>query len=94
VQVLHERFADDPTVSVLAVQFDDRGDPAAYFAEHGCEFRAVAGGGEIARAFGVTVIPTFIVVDPEGRVVRTWVGRMTDEVRDEIERAAIAARGG
>lgn len=92
MQVLHDRFDDDPSVSVLAVHFDDRGDPAAYLAEHDYTFRTIPSGHDIAQRFGVTSIPTFIVIDRDGRVVHSYTGTMTDDIRAEIERAVLAAR--
>lgn len=92
MQVLHERFEPDPDVAVLAVNFDDGADPTAYLAEHDYTYPTIVKGAAIARRFNVTKLPTFVVVDREGRVVHTHVGRMTDEVRRSIERIAMDAR--
>jgi hypothetical protein len=92
VQVLHERFENDPNVTVLAVHFDGRGDPDAYLKENDFTFRSIPNGTEMARRFGITVIPTFVVVGPDGEVIHTTTGRLTDAGRDEIEQLALGAR--
>ena len=92
MQVLHERFADDPSVAILAVHFDDRGDPAGSLEEHGYTFRAIPQGKDVSERFGVTMLPTFVVVGPDGGIIHKHTGQMTDTVRDEIERVALEAR--
>jgi len=92
VQVLHEKFENDPEVFVLAVHFNGKGDPTAYLAEHGYTFPLIPNGREIASDFGVNKIPTFMVIDRDGTIAYTSTGRLNDERRDAIELAALEAR--
>jgi hypothetical protein len=94
VQVLHDRFANDPNVTVIAVHASGFGDPEGYIEEHGYTFPSITKGSSIARAFDVGRYPTFVIVGPDGRVVHTHSGPMRDEVRDDFERRARAALGG
>ncbi len=74
IQALHERFAGSGDVVVLGVHYDDRGDPAAYMVEHGYTFPVVLDGTEVVEAFGISQIPTFLVIDRHGTVVYSQTG--------------------
>ncbi len=88
VQRLHERFAEDGLV-VIAVQFDGKGDPAAYMAEHGYTYTVLPDANAICREFEVSRLPTFIVVDPDGTVVHRQTGLGKD---GEAKLAAVIER--
>lgn len=87
VQILHERFADRSDVLVVGVHADDgvRENPADYLDEHGYTYALVPKGQAIARSFGVVGLPTFVVLDREGREVMRHVGMMNQNARDRIE---------
>jgi len=74
VQKLHERFADNDDVVVLAVHFDGAGDPAAYMAEHKYTFPVVPDGTDVVKIYGIKRIPTFLVIDRSGMIVFKHVG--------------------
>lgn len=96
VQALHDRFAADPAVLVVGVHTDDSvEDPGAYLAQNGYTYPLVAKGREVANAFGVHALPTFVVLDQEGREVLRHVGLMTERAREEIAStvASLRARG-
>jgi hypothetical protein len=95
VQVLHETFADDSRVRVLAAHVGAgdarmRGSetPAEYAKANEYTYPMVADGRDIAAAFGVTGIPYFIVVGPDGSIVAEHLGRLTDDARDQLAEAA------
>ncbi|HZW10127.1 MAG TPA: TlpA disulfide reductase family protein [Phycisphaerales bacterium] len=94
VQALHEQFAGDSGVLVVGVHADDAvDDPAAYMAEHQYTYPLVAKGQEVADAFGVNALPTFVVLDPQGREVFRHVGLLNDSARDTIADRVRALRG-
>jgi hypothetical protein len=91
VQVLHETFADDSRVRVLAAHMG-AGDarmnkaetPRQYADANGYTYTVVADGRGIGAAFGVTGIPYFLVVGPDGSIVAEHRGRLTDDARDRL----------
>jgi thiol-disulfide isomerase/thioredoxin len=94
VQILHEQFRSDPGVLVVAVHADDNvADPGAYLAEHEYTYPLVAKGGEVADAFGVNALPTFVVLDQSGREVLRHVGMMSLAAREKIAAKIRALRG-
>lgn len=95
MQVLHEAFADDDRVRVLAAHMgtgDDRMNgretPAEYAAEHGYTYPMVSDGRAIGEAFDIPGIPYFIVVGPDGSVIADHRGQLTDEAGDRMAAAA------
>ncbi|RJP41653.1 MAG: TlpA family protein disulfide reductase [Phycisphaerales bacterium] len=88
VQRLHDRFAGRG-FSVLAIHFDDSGDPAGYARKHGYTFPILESGREVARQYGVDRIPTLVLVDRDGVVAHRQTGFSPDE---EEELAAIIER--
>ena len=99
MQVLHETFADDPKIQVLAAHTgagDDRMNgtesPAEYAEANGYTYAVVADGREIASAFEVNGIPYFIVVGPDGSIEAEHRGMLRDDARDQLAEAARAAR--
>ena len=94
VQILHDTFAGDDGVLVVAVHADDNvEDPAAYLAEHGYTYALVARGEEVADAFGVHALPTFVVLDAQGREAYRSVGMMNERTRKAIEARVRELRG-
>lgn len=93
MQVLHDRFKDDPNVSVLAVHLNEKGDPVGYMKEKGFTYRMVPDGREVTKALDVKAIPAFLVIGPDGTEVHRHVGQLTNEKRDEIERIARETAG-
>ena len=91
VQRIAEHYAGEPRVEVLAVHFDDKGDPAAYVAEHGLDARLIPNGSGVARAYDVNALPTFVVVGADGTVLYRHTGQMGDRVREDVIAAIDAA---
>ncbi len=94
VQILHEQFASDDGVLVVAVHADDSvEDPGAYLTEHDYTYPLVAPGQHVADVFGVHALPTFVVLDAEGREVFRHVGMMNEKARKTIEKKVRALQG-
>jgi len=94
VQALHEQFADDPDVEILAIHVDDSGDPVRYFEAHGYTYRLIPRGQSVRRAYSVNSFPTFLVIGPDGRVVHRRTGLLTPTAREQIADAVRDARAG
>ena len=99
MQVLHDTVAEAPKIRVLAAhtgagdrRMEGRETPAQYAANNGYTYPMVADGREIAAAFGVSGIPYFIVVAPDGTIVAEHLGMLRDDARDRLAEAARAAR--
>ncbi|GAB4548942.1 MAG: hypothetical protein Tsb0013_09870 [Phycisphaerales bacterium] len=99
MQVLHDTFADDPTIRVLGAhvgagdqRMSGRETVPEYAEAGGYTYPMVADGRDIASAFEVTAIPYFIVVGPDGTIVAEHRGMLRDEARDRLADAARAAR--
>jgi hypothetical protein len=59
---------------VVAVHYDDKGDPAAYMAKHDYTFPVILDGTDVVKAYGITRIPTYLVIDRSGTVVHKQTG--------------------
>ena len=94
VQILHDTFGGDDGVLVVGVHSDDNvEDPGAYMTEHEYTYGLVAKGEEVASVFEVYALPTFVVLDAEGREVYRSVGMMNEKSRKEIESVVRKLRG-
>ncbi|MBK7404300.1 MAG: TlpA family protein disulfide reductase [Phycisphaerales bacterium] len=94
VQILHEQFAADPGVLVVGVHADDNvPDPESYIQEHEYTYPIIARGEAIADSFGVHALPTFVVLDAQGREVMRHVGMMDQGVREKIAAQVAKLRG-
>lgn len=77
-------------LSVLGISTAERdGDPAAVLAESGCSYELLLHGERIADDWGVAALPTFYVLDGEGRVV--YAARGFSSSQEPAIRAAIDA---
>lgn len=97
VQKLHEKFKDKGLV-VLGVNTweEAENDPAAYMKEHGYSYGLLLKGDETAKAYNVSGIPTFYVIDREGRITyaASGAGEQAEKALDEAIEAALKARPG
>ena len=59
----------DGRVQVVALNFRDDDDPAAYLAERGYDFRLILHSEEVAKSWGVKGTPGLFLADQSGRVV-------------------------
>ena len=94
VQALHDRFASDTGVLIVGVHADDNVEnPKAYIDEHGYTYPIIEKGETVADAFGVNALPTFVVLDAQGREVMRHVGMMDQKTRDKIAAKVAELRG-
>jgi peroxiredoxin len=84
MQAIHEKYADRGLM-VLGIHYNDRGDPAAYMKEHGFTYPCMVDGLEVAKKYGVSQIPTIMVISPKGEVVHRQTGFAQSDLR-QIER--------
>lgn len=92
MHALAHRYANDPGVAFLAVHTDETGDPVAFFAERGYDTRLVPRGREVAAAFEVYTLPTYVVIDPGGSVTYRHESQLTRAVRERLAEQIDAAR--
>lgn len=72
VQALHERYEGNPNVAVVGVHFDTNyraGNPADYFEKNGYTFDMIPNGSEISKIYGVSSLPTLVVIDESGTII-------------------------
>ena len=84
LQILHERYADDPTVRILSVNIDDgaklKKRIGAFMAERNYDFPVIMDFDKrISRTYRVQTIPTMVVVDPDGIVHKVKVGLLASD---------------
>jgi len=72
LQELHETYGEQ--VVVIGINTWENADPALFMAENGYTYPILLGGDEVAQAYFVEGIPTFYVIDPDGRVAFQAVG--------------------
>lgn len=73
VQKLHERFQGRP-VRVFGVNCWESGDAAGYMTKNKFTYGLLLSGDEVAKAYGVSGIPTFVVIGVDGKVLKYAVG--------------------
>lgn len=73
VQALHDKFKDRP-VRVLGINCWEEGDPAAYMKSKGYTYTTLLKGDKIAEVYGLSGLPTFYVIDHEGRIAYARTG--------------------
>lgn len=73
MQAMHERYGEKD-VAILAIHYNDRGAPAAYMKKHGYRFKALTDGLAVAKKYGVSRIPTIMVISRDGRVLHRQTG--------------------
>lgn len=73
MQAIQKKYVDRG-VAVLAVHYDNEGEPKRYMKQHRYTFTALEDGYEVARKLGVSKIPTIMVVGPDGRVAYRQTG--------------------
>ncbi len=95
VQILHDQFAADDNVLIVGVHADDGvDDPGAYLKQHDYTYALVEKGQSVANAFNVNALPTFVLLDTQGREVMRHVGMMNQKVRDQFAAKVNALRAG
>lgn len=86
VQELHEKFADKP-VKVFGVSTWERPntDPSKFMDEKKFSYALLYDGDKVAEAYKLEGLPTFYVIDPQGKVIYASTGFQREKVK-EIER--------
>lgn len=93
VQNLEEDASLSGSVQILSINTDEQGDDPeqkaeAYLEEQGYTFTTLLDDGSAADAFGVTQLPTLIVVDPDGNIAYREMGVHSEaELRKLIDQA-------
>lgn len=83
VQILHDQFAADDKVLIVGVHADDGVDnPGAYLDDNGYTYGFVEKGQNVANAFEVNALPTFVLLDTHGREVMRHIGMMNLKHRE------------
>ena len=76
IQALHEKYRDK-AVSVFGVDTWERGaaDIAQkYMAQQGYTYGLLLKGDDLAKAYGISGIPTVVLIGPDGKILFTSVG--------------------
>ncbi|HYE02725.1 MAG TPA: redoxin domain-containing protein [Phycisphaerales bacterium] len=73
VQKLHEAYKDKG-VAVFGVNTWEKGDAAKYMSDNKYTYGLLMKGDDVAKDYGVTGIPVFIIVGPDGTVIYKEVG--------------------
>lgn len=74
VQKIHEKYKDNKNVRVYGVSINDNGDPAKYMADKKYTYGLLLKGENVATAYGVSAIPAFVIIGPDGTILKTHVG--------------------
>jgi thiol-disulfide isomerase/thioredoxin len=82
LQKLHEEYKDQGVV-VLGMNFAEKsgGDPVGYMKQQKFTYGLMLSSEEVAKAYGVSGIPAFFVVGPDGKVIHRAVGYSTENER-------------
>jgi thiol-disulfide isomerase/thioredoxin len=89
LQTLQDDY-HDRGLQILAFHYNTTGDPAAYAHEKGYTFTIFPDGHQVAKLYGVSKIPTLIVVDKAGTIIHRQTGFETDDaenLRDIVQAA-------
>ncbi len=78
MQKLHEHFQGKP-VSVFGVNTWERGAKAnekalKYLSDHKFTYGALLKGDDLAKTYGISGIPTFVLIGPDGKIIHIGVG--------------------
>lgn len=94
MQRLHDRFAKRG-VEVIGLNCWESGDAAGYMARNGLNYRLLLKADEVANAYAVSGIPTFYIIDEDGRVIERHVGFApeAEEKLGEMIEARLKAAG-
>ncbi len=78
---LHKRFERRP-VRIIGMNCWDKGDAAAYFKGQGFDYALLLGADETAEDYCIPGIPTYYVIDPQGRVAYAVTGIVENRERE------------
>ena len=87
VQVLHEKYAKNPNVVILAMNVGDDNDKMAkYWASKKYTFPTLNDADELAKAYGIKAFPSTILIGPDGHVLHASVGSAS-QFEAQLEKA-------
>lgn len=81
-RVLVDTYRDSETVHITAVFPDDAGVVTAYLRIQQLEVRAVPN--QRLAAIKVVATPTVLILDPQGRIIKAWVGLLPPEGEAQV----------
>jgi thiol-disulfide isomerase/thioredoxin len=79
MQELHDSYLGSP-VRILGINVWESGDPAAFMADNGYTYDILLEGDPVAEEYLVSGIPTFYLIDRQGRVA--WFARGFDPANE------------
>ena len=85
---LHEKYSE-LGVSVLGVNVHDTNDPLEYADRMNIPYPILVHGEAVAERYGVSGIPAFVVVSPEGEIVfhqSGWSPKIMEDLADAVDR--------
>lgn len=83
LQKMHEKYADNPNVVILALNVRDENERMArYWADMQYTFPTLNDADELVDKYGIKAYPSAILIGPDGRVLRTAVGSASDLAED------------
>lgn len=91
LQAIHQKHKDKGVV-VMGVNAWENGDPKALMDARGWDYLLLLNGDQVAADYQVGSIPTMVIVDPNGMIIKRKVGAgpgLTEELEDAIEAAVI-----
>lgn len=77
LQELHERFVEWG-VFIIGISTWEGGDPAAFMLKKDLTYQLLVEGDEVAKAYGVSGLPTLYVIGPNGKIVYGEDGTESD----------------
>jgi len=78
---LHAQYGDQG-LQILALHYDASGNPGSFAREHGYAYTVFPDGQQVAKLYGVSKIPTLMVIDRDGMIIHRQTGfAETDTVK-------------
>lgn len=76
LELFYQQNQERAALLAIAVS-DTEEDISAFMTENGLTFPLMLDGDSVANAYGVSAIPTTVVVDPDGRIAKRIIGGTT-----------------
>jgi thiol-disulfide isomerase/thioredoxin len=95
IQKIHEKYKGKP-VTVIGVDTWERGPadaPKKYMDKQGFTYGLLLKGDDLAKAYGISGIPTFVLIGTDGKILYTSVG-FSDEAEAKVSELIDKALGG
>lgn len=75
VQVLHQKYASNPNVVVLAMNVGDENERmASWWKDKKYKFRSLNDADQLAQKYGIKAFPSSILIGPKGNVLEATIG--------------------